>query len=346
MTLQARPQDEPHDAVWRRDGARCGFRFLRAAVRSIALLCWVCCAAPNALAQTQGIVDPQVAQRVLQSKDGLLDNIETEYNNIYIAKRGSRVAMSFRRYGNDYTESISNLADWTELPVTYTQVMTVALAYPEKTPAKVLTIGLGGGSLTSYLAGYLPELQIDNVELDPGVIAAAKKYFGLTERGGVKLIAGDGRVFLTRQSKTYDVILIDAFRGGYVPFHLLTKEFYQLLARRLEPKGIAVFNVHQGTKLFDSTLKTLGAVFPGIDIYGTGTGSVIVAVSNEAKRQQGDLLARATALQQQHSFRYPLTKLVGTRHASPEIPAADTLTDDFAPVDFYDVINKNNARRW
>jgi spermidine synthase len=345
MTLLARPVDLADGNLLRHGGLRRLSRAARIPAMLVAALICVCGAAADCHAQGQSVVDPLVAQRVLKSKDGLLENIETLYNNIDIAKRGPRVAMAFRRHGNDYIESVSNLADWTELPVTYTQVMTVALAYPE-TPSRMLMIGLGAGSLSQYLAGYLPELQIDNVELDPGVIAAARKYFGLTERNGVKLIAGDGRVFLMRQQKTYDMFFIDAFRGGYVPFHLLTKEFYQILARRLAPKGVAVFNVHQGTKLFDSTLKTLSTVFPSIDTYGTGTGSVIVAVSTEAKREAGDLMARASALQQRYTFRYPLTKLVAARHASPAIPAANTLTDDFAPVDLYEGITKHNERRW
>jgi spermidine synthase len=342
MTLRARSPDQAAGNLSRPS------RSARACCVLAALLAVLACAcgAADCHAQGRSIIDPLVAQRVLQGKDGLLENIETQYNNIYVAKHGPRVAMSFRRHGSDYVESVSNLSDWTELTVAYTQVMTVGLVYPERARSRVLMIGLGAGSLTSYLAGYLPELQIDNVELDPGVIAAAKKYFGLTERDGFKLIAGDGRVFLIRQQKIYDIVLIDAFRGGYVPFHLLTKEFYQILARRLAPKGVAVFNVHQGTKLFDSTLKTLSTVFPSIDVYGTGTGSVIIAVSTEAKREQSALMARANALQQRYQFRYPLTKLVASRHASPAIPAADTLTDDFAPVDLYEGISKHNKRRW
>ena len=65
---------------------------------------------------------------------------------------------------------------------------------------------------------------------------------------------GDGRVFLNRRKETYDLILVDAFHGGYVPFHLLTREFYALVKQRLAPGGAAAFNVHDGTKLYASTL--------------------------------------------------------------------------------------------
>ena len=55
-----------------------------------------------------------------------------------------------------------------------------------------------------------------------------------------------------------NVVFVDAFHGGYVPFHLLTREFYTLVKERLAPGGAAVFNVHDGTKLYVSTVKTLG----------------------------------------------------------------------------------------
>ena len=47
-----------------------------------------------------------------------------------------------------------------------------------------------------------------------------------------------------------------------MPFHLLTKEFYTLVEERLTPDGAVAFNIHDGTKLYHSTVRTLGEVFP------------------------------------------------------------------------------------
>ena len=44
-------------------------------------------------------------------------------------------------------------------------------------------------------------------------------------------------MFLNRNREPYDLILLDAYRGGYVPFHLLTREFYTLLKDRLDAGG-------------------------------------------------------------------------------------------------------------
>src|ERR1041385_844985 len=156
-------------------------------------------------------------------------------------------------------------------------------------------IGLGGGSISSYLGRYLPEAQIDTVEVDPGVIGAAKKYFGVKETPRVRYVEGDGRVFLNRNPATYDVILVDAFHGGYVPFHLLTKEFYTLVKQRLAPGGAAAFNVHDNTKLFASTPLRLRSVFASVHLSPTRLGETIVVATTDPAPDDATLAARAAA---------------------------------------------------
>src|SRR5690606_4340591 len=133
----------------------------------------------------------------------------------------------------------------------YTRQMTVALAYPAELK-RVLITGLGGGSLPTYLGRHMPELTVDTVEIDPGVIAAAKKYFGIRESERIRYRSADGRVFLNRNKELYDLILCDAFHGGYIPFHLITREFFRLAKQRLSPNGVLAINIHEGSKLFVS----------------------------------------------------------------------------------------------
>jgi spermidine synthase len=178
------------------------------------------------------------------------------------------------------------------------------------------------------------------------VITAAKTYFGLRETERMRYRAGDGRVFLNRSNERYDLILLDAYRGGYVPFHLLTREFYTLVKQRLAPGGAAAFNVHDGSKLYASTVKTLGEVFPSLDLYPTGMGEVI-AVGTASPLDMPTLERRATALQERQGFRFPLPQLLQRRMDKPQAQAAngDLITDDFAPADVYDVIGKDPQRR-
>jgi spermidine synthase len=207
-------------------------------------------------------------------------------------------------------------------------------------------LGLGGGSISTYLGRFMPEAAITTVEIDPGVITAAKTYFGLRESERMRYRAGDGRVFLNRSTELYDLILLDAYRGGYVPFHLLTREFYALVSQRLAPGGAAAFNVHDGSKLYVSTVKTLGDVFAGLDLYSTGVGEVI-AVATAAPLDKDTLERRAMALQERHGFRFALPQLLQRRTDKPQPQAetGDIITDDFAPADVYDVMGKDPRRR-
>ncbi|HXL49035.1 MAG TPA: fused MFS/spermidine synthase, partial [Xanthobacteraceae bacterium] len=238
-----------------------------------------------------------------------------------------------------------NLLDPDDLPLRYAQVMTIAAIYPE-TARKILMLGLGGGSISTYLGRFMPEAAITTVEIDPGVITAAKTYFGLRETERMRYHAGDGRVFLSRNDELYDLILLDAYRGGYVPFHLLTREFYTLVKQRLTPGGAAAFNVHDGSKLYASTVKTLGEVFAALDLYPSGVGEVI-AVASASPLDPRTLERRAATLQERHGFRFPLPQILRRRLEQPRLQAAngDVITDDFASADVYDVIGKDARRR-
>jgi len=282
---------------------------------------------------------------MLKRADGRIAHVETEYNDIFITKRRNQLTMSFQVKGYDYTESVAALDDPDDLPVRYTQVMTVGLLYPPE-PKRVLMIGLGGGSISTYLGRHMPDASIDTVEVDPGVITAAKKYFGMKETPRVRYLEGDGRVFLNRHKETYDLILVDAFHGGYVPFHLLTREFYTLLRQRLAPGGAAAFNVHDGTKLYDSTLLTLGSVFSGLHLYPSGQGEMITVVTADAAPDPAALAQRASVLQEKFRFRFALPGLLARR--SENVPATqigELLTDDFAPVDLYDTMGEKKRKK-
>ncbi|HXP95087.1 MAG TPA: fused MFS/spermidine synthase [Telmatospirillum sp.] len=298
---------------------------------------------PTGATASDSFIDHPIRAAMLTQKDGAVAHMETVYNDIFITKHGDNLVMDFMRHGSGYTESITNLADDDDLPLRYTQVMTLGVAYVE-TPKNALMIGLGSGSIPVYLVRSMTELAVDVVELDPGVIAAARQYFGIRESGRLHIVESDGRVFLVRNRNPYDMILVDAFRGGYVPFHLLTREFYDLVKQRLTPGGAAIFNLHGGTKLYVSTLATLRAVFPSVDLYYANGNVIAVATVEPVENRR--LTDRADALQKRYGFRFALPDLLATRSAWPEGPPGGLLTDDFAPVNLYDSIEESNKRQW
>jgi spermidine synthase len=290
------------------------------------------------------LIDEAVRAAMLKHRDGEIAHNETEYNDIFITKRRNELTMSFQLKGWDYTESVVNLRDPEDLVSHYTRAMTTAVAYPTQLKS-LLMIGLGGGAISTYLGRALSDASIETVEIDPGVIAAAKTYFGIRETERLRYVASDGRVLLKRQSATYDLILVDAYHGGYVPFHLLTKEFYELLKQRLNPGGAVVFNVHDGTKLYVSTIKTLAAVFPTVHLYPSGAGETAIVVMAAPAPDDAALMRRAEELQKAHGFRFPLPQLLAKRAPQPALTHAELLTDDFAPVNLYDTIGRKREKK-
>jgi spermidine synthase len=224
------------------------------------------------------------------------------------------------------------------LVLPYTRLTTIALPYAQQT-TKILMIGLGGGSISTYLGRFMPDASIDTVELDPGVIGAAKKYFGVRETKRMRYIATDGRLYLNRSKQLYDIIIVDAFYGSYIPFHLLTKEYYALLKARMAPGGAIAFNSHNGTKLYASTVRTLGTVFPKLELYPSGEGETIIVVAPGAL-DNDTLERRAAALQERYKFRYDLPKMLTGRVADPASHGAggEIISDDFAPVNLFGTI--------
>ena len=300
---------------------------------------------PQQSARAEDLVDMSVRADIAKRADGHIAHVESEYNDIFITKKRDELTMSFQLKGFDYTESAASLTDPDALPIRYTQVMTIGVLYPPQL-SRVLMLGLGGGTISAYLGRFLPDATIDVVEIDPAVVNTAKTYFGIRETARVRYLEGDGRVFLNRHKERYDLVLVDAYQGGSVPFHLLTKEFYTLLKAHLAPGGAATFNVHDGTKLYASTLLTLRAVFPSVHLYPSREGEVAVVVTAEEAPDAATLAQRAAALQEKFSFRYPLPDLLTRRtEKSGTTQTGELLTDDFAPANQYEAIGDRRKKK-
>ena len=277
----------------------------------------------------------------LAAQSGLLEKRESIYNNIFIFGDTDTVTMTFGHNKRYYTESSMKLSDPGALTVDYTRLMTLGLAYAPKLE-RILEIGLGGGRTVTYLKAALPDTAILAVEIDKDVVDLAKKYFQFKETGSMRAVVADGRSFLMRDNDRWDIILIDAYRGPFVPFHLLTREFYALVKSRLAPGGVVVQNIEPSTMLFDSATATLNSVFPSVDLYDGGGNVVAIGYEGPSLRQI-DLLARAAAVQARYNLRYDLRTMAASRRVLNR-PTGKVLTDDFAPVETMRAIEQNNEK--
>ncbi len=283
-----------------------------------------------------------------QDARNLLTSKESLYNNIYVYEQPPYRSMTFGHNRRIYTESVYNTTDDRDLPVDYTRYMTASLMYA-KDVRNILEIGFGGGRTAWYLHRYLPKATITSVELDPAVVELAKKYFGIKDEPNFHVATRDGRLFLSESKERYDIILIDAYRGPFVPFHLLTKEFYQLVKDHLADGGVVAQNVEPSTMLFDSAVKTIAAVFPQLDFY-RAEGNIVTVAYAGPERSAEDLAAIARERDKEYGLRYTLQDMLAQRRkiqidGGKVIDAnAKILTDDFAPVETLKNIERHNRK--
>jgi len=114
----------------------------------------------------------------------------------------------------------------------------------EPVPRRVLILGLAGGtSARQDRAAFGDAVDITGVEIDPDVVDVARRYFHLADTGA-HVEVQDARYWLATRpaAEKYDVIVMDAYRQPYIPFHLTTKEFFDLARQHLAPGGVAVVN--------------------------------------------------------------------------------------------------------
>lgn len=274
----------------------------------------------------------------------LLEKVESHYNSIYVFKDGEHVTLAFGHETRRYVESRRNPNDLLELLVSYTRSLTAAIAYTPKVE-NLLMIGMGGGSTSWYLHKHIPDASVTAVELDAEMIRLAGKYFKMAPQPNLAIEEADGRLFLARDKSLYDVIMVDAYRGPFVPFHLLTREFYQLAKAHLAPGGVLAQNIEPSTMLFDSTYATLLQVFDQVDFI-PGSGNVVAIAYDGKRRAELDLMRTARERQKAYGLRYPLTRMIGARRRH-EPPGDDVkaLTDDFAPVNILKAVKVHN-RKW
>ena len=134
------------------------------------------------------------------------------------------------------------------------------------TPTSVAILGNAAGTTAREFHVLRPKTKLDPVEIDPALTAIGHRWFGLPR--SIHVHHEDARPFLRRRPNSrWDAILVDAYRQPYIPFYLVTKEFFQLVRDRLTPHGRVVVNVGhpEGDHALEKEMTaTMAAVFPQV----------------------------------------------------------------------------------
>lgn len=257
---------------------------------------------------------------------------ESVYHHIVVAEyKGIR----YMKFGNNIVQSAIDIDNPATLQVEYTKYLPLCLVFKADCQ-NMLIVGMGGGAVPRLIRDYCPDIKMDVVEIDPVVVYTAQKYFFVEEYPGYEIIVMDGRIFIKKTAKTYDIIILDAYNSDSIPFHMTTVEFLREAKAKLNNDGVIVANLWSSEyDLFLAMLKTYRQVFKYIYKFNVVGKNNIILVACDRKIEPYAIVQKAAELQRIVNFPYDFTEKAS--HLDERILNTDIvpmLTDDYAPVDW------------
>lgn len=272
-------------------------------------------------------------RRALAAGERVLEEVESSFNHIVVAERGTVRTMYFVVDDTYYIESRWDRAHPRSLDLDYTRTMMAGFLV-NPTCKRLLMIGFGAGQISNYLFEHLEGLEVDAVDIDPEVIRLAREYFDVPEDPRYRTHAADGRLFVEKApaDAVWDQIMLDAFRGVFVPFHLKTVEYYDVLRRHLTDRGTVVANLHSQTEMYKHDRNTFAAVFPTGYAFRSENGMQSTFVASNSAEQLGAFALRANARAVQAGFDFDMLGLAARWYLATDWDEdAEILRDDFPP---------------
>lgn len=170
----------------------------------------------------------------------------------------------YLHFGSPWIQGAMRIARPWNLELEYTREMMASLLLRDDAhwPRKVLLIGLGAASLTKFLYRHYPLAHLTVVEIEPGVVAAARQFFKLPEdTKRINLVIGDGVEYVLNSGKKFDLILVDGYDENASSGALDTLPFYQICRTRLSDDGVLAANLLGSSRGFENSIARISAAF-------------------------------------------------------------------------------------
>lgn len=209
--------------------------------------------------------------------------------------------------------------------------------------SNLLLIGAAAGTVAGLYTEIYGPVAITGIELDPEILRVGEEYFAAVWPNYTP-VAADGRRWLAQQpaEARFDVIAIDAYRPPYIPFHLTTVEFFELVRDHLTDNGVVAVNVGRSDvnyALVDAMSATMQQVFPSVFIVdepgppATLANSLVVATKHPTTLVQFE--ANLAALPDTLPAEFIAFVNNAALHARQAFPPSDApiFTDDRSQVE-------------
>ncbi|MDP6354362.1 MAG: fused MFS/spermidine synthase [Planctomycetota bacterium] len=204
---------------------------------------------------------------------------------------------------------------------------------------RALAVGLAGGLLPGLLR--LHDIETLAVEIDPKMAEISRRFFNYSG----ELVVQDGRRFVEDCRQEFDFCVIDAYASDVLPFHLVTREMFQAVRRRLAPDGILAINLitAPGGWVANSVHRTLMAAFPSVWGYRSGDNDGVQPLFYFASEREPEISRRWVFDIPPDEGVADLTYALQQRRLPAEPGTGIVLTDEYNPVD---VVRAPEALEW
>jgi spermidine synthase len=198
----------------------------------------------------------------------------------------------------------------------------------------VLVIGYGTGSFveTALRADALSHLTL--VEINSVLIRNSMKVDVLRKMlqdSRVEVVIEDGRRFLLRTDRTFDVIMLDPLRSKTSGSNnLYSSQFFDLLKRHLNPSGVFML----WTDEFTVIPRTLASVFKNVRFYTNNLLLAAEAPFGVNASLRAAILANFTELDQQRIQKVNQA-FIGNQEYIRARTAGHAINEDWVPVTEY-----------
>jgi predicted membrane-bound spermidine synthase len=274
-----------------------------------------------------------------KSAQGMIYEGESAYNYIQVLALGD--AHILRLNEGQGMHSI-----WTPQVQNFHGPWEQVLAAPFFNPApydpanvrRMAIVGLAAGTTAREASAVYPGIQIDGFEIDPQIVSVAREYFGMNDPN-LTVITQDGRVGLEKSQNQYQIISVDAYRPPYIPWHLTTREFFQVARDHLTEDGVLAINVGRGPndrRLINAIASTISAVFPSVYVMDVPETFNSVIYATVRPTDLSNLDANLVYLNSRGNTPPLLLEPIQTALANmqPTPPQGQVFTDDLAPIEW------------
>jgi spermidine synthase len=204
----------------------------------------------------------------------------------------------------------------------------------EQPPRRVAILGNAAGTIARAYGHYFPETEVDGVEIDSELTEVGYRFFDMGSNENLTVHNEDARPWLRQADGEYDLIVVDAYRQPYIPFYLVTKEFFELVRDRLSPGGVVVVNVGhpEDSTAFEEVMgRTMAEVFPAVlRDPAEQTNTLLLGSEADASPERLDAAAHGPYL---HGNLADLAVIDAARMGQ-RLPGGEVYTDDRAPVEW------------